>query len=257
MRLFAKLKLTEPDVANEIALAGKMRAVFNHAHEMSVDIASYAVFADDADPYTVVVEVMLKNADGFAKAIQQEKHFDCIYKFFDIIKGGVIKQWLNYIEQMSLFDKGIVYEIPEYCLTMPTAEDACIEINAALNCKEADASNADIVAIWIRRNNCQTDIVLPVYTRNIGVTTNGTVEMSADTYDESSERLSPDVYRPVLDVIDLLPKLQSPCQMLAIDSSACCGDEIDISETVYPIDTLCLNFSRHSKDYSIILESQH
>lgn len=255
MRLIAKLKLTEPNVANEIALAGKMRAVFTKAHEVPVDIDSYAVFADDADPYTAMVEVTLKNADDFINAIQQEKHFDFIYKFFDIMKGNVIKQWLNYIETMCLFEDNIAYEMPEYCLTMPTAEDACVELNAELDCEEADVSDADIVAIWIRRDNCQTDIVLPIYMRNITVTTNNTVEISADTYDESSERLSPDVYRPVLDVIDSLTKLKSPCHMLAIDSYACCGDEIDISETVYPIRTLCLNFSRRGKEYSIILNN--
>lgn len=257
MRLLAKLKLTEENVASKIALAGKMRAIFTNAHEMTADIDWYAVYAAESDPTAVVVEAKLRNADGFIEAIHREKHFDCLYKFFDIVSGGTIKPWLNYIEQMCLFEDATVYGIPSFCLTLPTAEDACIDLTAELDCEESDIPDMSIVAIWIRRNDMMTDIVLPIYPRITYVTTNDTVEITADTYDDSTERLSPDVYRPVLDVIDSLTKLQGPCQMLAIDASACCGDEIDISETVYPIKRLCLNFSRRNKDYSLVLDSEN
>lgn len=257
MRVLAKLKLTEPNAAKKIALGGKMRAVFNNAHEMSADVDWFAVFADAKDPKAVIVEAGLRHADGFADALRKEKHFDCLYKFFDIIAGGQIKPWLNYVEQMCFFDGDVVYGIPSFCLTQPTAEDACIDVTAELDCNECDDDvfNKAFVAVWIRRQDKDTDIILPIYPRIMYATTNNTVELAADTYDDSSERLSPDVYRPVLDVIDDLVDLKSPCQMMAIHSEACCGDEIDLSETVYPISRLCLNFTRHSKNYSIILDS--
>lgn len=257
MRLLAKLKLTEPNVAKKIALAGKIHALFNQAHEMTADIDWYAVFADEANPRAAVVEVKLKNAEGFIRAIHQEKHFDCLYKFFDIMSGGVTKPWLNYIEYMCLFEENTVYCIPDFCLTQPSAEDACMDINAELECGEdEDLFDMALVAIWIRRNGQQSDIVLPIYPRILYATTMNTMELTADTYDDSTERLSPDMYRPVLDVIDELMTLESPCQMLALGASAFCGNKIDLSESAYPINRLCLNFSRHGKDYSIILDSE-
>lgn len=259
MRVLAKLKLTEPNVAKKIHLGGTMRAVFTIAHEMSAHIDWYATYEDAKDPRAAIVEVGLKDADGFIAAMRKEKHFDCLYKFFDIMSGSTIKPWLNYVEQMCCFDEdSVVYGIPSFCLTQPTAEDACIDINAEMDCEPDDESIFDeaLVAIWIRRNDEDTDIVLPIYPRILYATTNNTLELTADTYDDSSERLSPDMYRPVLDVIDELPKLKTPCQMLALGQSAFCGEDIDISEAAYPIRRLCLNFSRHSKDYSIILDSE-
>ena len=257
MRVLAKLKLTEPNVAKKLQLGGTMRAVFTNANEMSANIDWYATFEDAKDPRSAIVEIGLKNADGFIEAMRKEKHFDCLYKFFDILSGGTIKPWLNYVEQMCCFDDDVVYGIPSFCLTQPTAEDACIAISAELDVGEDDIFDLAIVAIWIRSNNHDTDIILPIYPSAMYATTLDTVELCGDTYDSSSERLSPDVYRPVLDIIDDLTKLESPCQMLALDSSAFCGDEIDISEGAYPINRLCLNFTRHSKDYSIILDSEN
>lgn len=256
MRVLAKLKLTEPNVARKIALAGKMRALFTNAHEMSADIDWYAVYADEANPKAAVVEVKLKNADGFIDAIRKEKHFDCLYKFFDIMSGSVVKPWLNYIEYMCLFDGNTVYCMPDFCLTQPSAEDACIDIDAELECAEDEAPfDVSLVAIWIRRQGCETDIVLPIYPRIMYATTCNTIELSADTYDDSTERLPPDIYRPVLDVIDDIITLKSPCKMLALGASAFCGNEIDISESAYPINRLCLHLSRHGKSHSIVLDT--
>lgn len=256
MRMLAKLKLTKPNVARKIALSGKMCALFANAQEMSADIDWYAVYADAANPKAAVVEVKLKNADGFVNSIRQEKHFDCLCKFFDIMSGSVVKPWLNYIEYMCLLDGNTVYCMPDFCLTQPSAEDACIDINAELECAEDEAPfDVSLVAVWIRSQKHETDIVLPIYPRMMYATTCNTVEVSADTYDDSTERLPPDVYRPILDVIDDLIALKSPCQMLALGASAFCGNEIDISESAYPINRLCLHINRHGKSHSIVLDA--
>jgi hypothetical protein len=255
MRVIAKLKLTKPNVAEEIAFAGKMRAVFGANNEMTTSLDWYAVYEDAKDPFTVVMEAKLACAHNFIEAIRKEKHFDCLYKFFDIVHKGAVKPLLNYIEQMVLLDDDVAYCIPECYLTLPSAEDACVDVNAEIECGNDEIFDMKLVAIWIRRNDQQTDIVLPIYPRILYATSMDTVELTADTYDDSNERLTPDIYRPVLDVIDYLTEMSEPCQMLAIDASACCGDEINISEKVYPINRLCLCFNRHGKAYSIVLNS--
>jgi hypothetical protein len=254
MRLIAKIRLTEPCVPEEIFLFNKMHAFFSHAHEQTANIDWYSVYADAVNPYVVTAEVKLNNADGFADAIHAEKSFDCLHKFFDMVRRKCKTPLLNYIEQMCIYDGSVSYEIPSHCLTLPSAEDACIDLTAELDCYD-DMFSQDFVAIWIRRKESDTDIILPIYPRTLCETTNNTVELSADTYDDSSERLSPDVYRPVLDVIDDLVTLKSPCEMMAIHTGACCGDEIDLSEAT-PIKRLCLSFSRHSKNYNLVLDSK-
>lgn len=256
MRVIAKLKLTKPNVAKEIAFAGKMRAIFSANNEVATSLDWHAVYEDAKDPFTVVMEAKLACAHNFIEAMRKEKRFDCLYKFFDIVHKGTVKPWLNYIEQLVLLDDDVAYCIPEYYLTLPSAEDACVDVTAELSVNEDENPwDISVVAVWLRRDNMDTDIVLPVYTRALEVTSMNTMELSADTYNDSMERLDPDVYRPVLDVIDQLVDLKSPCQMLAIDASACCGDEIDISEKVYPINRLCLSFNRQGKAYSIVLDS--
>jgi hypothetical protein len=254
--MLAKLKLTKPNVAKDIAFAGNMQAVFNERSDVTAGIDWYAVYEDAHDPYTVVLEAKLVWAIDFITAIRKEKHFDCLYKFFDIMHKGTIKPLLNYIEQMVLLDDDASYCIPECYLTLPSAEDACIDINAEIECGNDSSFDMKLVAILIHRKNKQTDIVLPIYPRMLYANSMDTVELTADTYDDSEERLTPDIYRPVLDVIDQLTEMSKPCQMFAVDASACCGDEIDMSEKVYPINRLCMCFNRHGKANSIVLNRE-
>ncbi len=258
MKIKSIIKLCKPDMAKHITVSGSAEFVFPKAGAVAITADNFIVLPTAHDPQQVYVEIDVNNDAYFSHVMHNEKTFDGINKFFDITADCDSTPLVNYVRRMTIVDSDCVYDIEPYNMMLPNAEEACVSFEMKLNfpaITQEDLDGMDIVALYIRRS-ASTDIVLKLYVDQMSVSEPYSIYPKAtciaSTYDSESERILPEDYHDVMDVIDSLIAMdgEKTC-IYAIDSAACCGEDIDLSEPCYPVQDLTMYCTRHGKAHTI------
>lgn len=263
MKIKTTLKLCKPNAAKHINISGSAEFGFTHAGAVAIDATNAIVLADANNPYKVYVEVTVDNDAYFVHVMSNEKQFETVHKFFDVYFDDVKKDIVDYICDMTIIDTECAYAIEGYNLTLPNAEEGCMSCEMKLNypvITQEDLDAVDVAALYIRRNE-STDILLKMYVNGLFVTESRNiypkVVCCATTYDEEAERILPEDYRDVFDIIDSLIAMDGTTTCIyAVDAAACCGEDIDLNERCYPVQELTVYCNRHGKNYALKLKGE-